>query len=215
MIAKLIERVLVNGVKTGFIFPLSLATALAAEQNLITIETVLLPSGIRMAKYEITQDQWQTVMAENPSNFHKCGGNCPVELVSWEDVQRFITKLNRQTNLHYRLPTETEWLVACQAGEDSEYCGSNQIDEVAWYDQNSGNTTQAVGQKQANAWGLHDMSGNVWEWTDSCWDEDCSLRVFRGGSWLTSRALVSATLRRGNIASLRSHVLGFRLVLQP
>ena len=149
-----------------------------------------------LGKYEVTQAQWQAVMGDNPSNFKQCGGNCPVENVSWNDAQAFIQKLNQKTGANYRLPTEAEWEYACKAGQETEYCGGNNIDEVAWYGNNS-QTTHPVGQKQANAFGLYDMSGNAWEWvqdsyhgkyngapTDGTeWLGDGAKRVLRGGSW--------------------------------
>ncbi len=175
------------------------------------IAMVKLPSGILMGKYEVTQGQWQKIMGTNPSKFSTCGDNCPVEQVSWDDVQQFITKLNSQTGRHYRLPTEDEWFSACQAGTSKEYCGSNSISEVAWYEDNSGGTTHVVGQKQANAWGLYDMSGNVHEWTNSCKESDCTPRVHRGGSWHGGPAGVRSANRYRSSAPRRDDGLGFRL----
>jgi len=113
-----------------------------------------------MGQYEVTQGQWEKVMGANPSNFTK-GGNYPVENVSWNDTQDFIKKLNKKYDKQYRLPTEAEWEYACRAKGSGRYCGGDDLDAVAWYDKNSGSSTHAVGGKQANAFGLHDMSGNV------------------------------------------------------
>ena len=108
-------------------------------------------------------------MGSNPSQFEGCGGDCPVENVSFNDAQAYIAKLNQQTGLHYRLPSEAEWEYACRGGKQQTYCGSDEVDAVAWYTGNSGNQTHPVGKKQPNGFGLFDMSGNVWEWTCSAY----------------------------------------------
>jgi len=136
-----------------------------------------------LGKYLVTQGQWKAVMGNNPSYFSNCGDTCPVERVSWNDAQEFIQKLNTKTGKQYRLPTEAEWEYACYGRSKTEYCGGNAPDAVAWYDKNSGSTTHPVGQKQANGYGLYDMSGNVWEWMQDCYDSSCGQRVLRGGSW--------------------------------
>lgn len=136
-------------------------------------------------------------MGSNPSHFQDCGDGCPVENVSYEDVQAYIAQLNHQTGRRYRLPTEAEWEYACRAGGSHTYCGSNDAGAVAWYTSNSDHKSHPVGQKQSNALGLYDMSGNVWEWTCSAYTEggydgsesQCTndakyLRALRGGSWL-------------------------------
>ena len=135
----------------------------------------------------------------NPSRFTQCGDNCSVEQVSWDDAQLFVQKLNAMTGQQYRLPTEAEWEAACRGGKEEEYCGGNDVDAVAWDMNNSGDSTHPVALKRANAFGLYDMSGNVWEWVEDCWQDnfngapsdgsawiagDCNHRVLRGGSWV-------------------------------
>lgn len=183
------------------------------------IEMVNLPVlKISMGKYEISQAQWKSVMVKNPSKFSSCGDNCPVETVNWEDVESFINQLNKINNKKYRLPTEDEWYEACQADAGllgNTYCGSNDIEVVSWHDDNSGGRTHPVGQKKANSWGLYDMSGNVWEWTQGCYEGDCSLHVYRGGGWnVNFSSDVTSAYRSWNVPANRlSSSIGFRVVL--
>ena len=154
------------------------------------------------------------------------GNNCPVEYVNWEDAQEFVRRLNAKTGKVCRLPSEAEWEYACRAGGRDEYCGGNNLDAVGWYRANSSGKTQAVAGKQANAWGLYDMNGNVWELTQECWSErhsgapndgtvraggDCSYRVVRGASWSDSPQSVRTTNRNRNAVSGRFNDSGFRL----
>jgi formylglycine-generating enzyme required for sulfatase activity len=172
-----------------------------------------LPSGIAMGIYEVTQAEWRSVMGNNPSSFKACD-TCPVENVSWNDVQDFIKKLNARSGKHYRLPTEDEWFAACQAGQSTTYCGSDSIDDVAaWYSENSEYKTHPVGRKSPNHWGLYDMSGNVKEWTDSCYDGDCPRLVLRGGSWVILPGNLRSAYRDGAAfaADYRDNDVGFRL----
>jgi formylglycine-generating enzyme required for sulfatase activity len=164
-----------------------------------------------IGKYEVTQAEWRSVMGNNPSKFSNCGDNCPVEKVSWDDTQVYIQKLNATTGRQYRLPTETEWEFACYGGIQSEYCGGNNVDAVAWTDEKGNEQTHPVGQKQANGYGLYDMSGNVMEWTNDCWQENCSLRVFRGGSWINSPRDARVSYRIMFVTSIRNGSGGFRL----
>ena len=161
---------------------------------------VTLTKGFHMQTTEVTQRQWKAVMGNNPSNFKNCGDNCPVEEVSWNDVQDFIRKLNqREGGSKYRLPTEAEWEYAARAGTTTRFSfgdDEGRLGEYAWYSGNSGRKTHSVGQKTPNAWDLYDMHGNVWEWcqdwygdypsgsvTDSIGPSSGSRRVIRGGSW--------------------------------
>ena len=182
-----------------------------------------------IGKYEVTQAQWKSVMGNNPSYFK--GDNLPVESVSWDDVQEFISKLNAATDKKYRLPTEAEWEYAARGGRKGQgykYSGSNDISSVAWCDEgNSGDKTHPVGQKQPNELGLYDMSGNVWEWcadwhgsyssssqTNPTGLSGGSYRVLRGGSWYHNARSCRVSFRYSNNPSVRRHLNGFRLVLE-
>lgn len=180
-----------------------------------------------LGKHEVTQAQWVAVMGDNPSKFK--GRTNPVEQVSWEDVQRFIEKLNQMEGKKYRLPTEAEWEYACRAGSTTTYSFGDekgQLGQYAWFDGNSGEQTHPVGQLQPNAWGLYDMHGNIWEWV-SDWHENYSTgpqtdpvgpssgvdRVLRGCSWGTNRPeYVRSAARSWFTPGYRSDTFGFRLV---
>ncbi len=197
------------------------------------IHKVTITRAFALGKTEVTQAQWRAIMGNNPSEYQACGDNCPVEKVNWHDAQEYLRKLSAMTGKQYRLPSEAEWEYACRAGESLEYCGSANVEKVAWYGTyenlpgNSGNSTQAVATRQANAFGLHDMSGNVFEWVEDSYHDsyigapadgsarrgDESMRVVRGGSWyyfpLFSRAASRLWVNPEYRVAIRD--LGFRV----
>ena len=184
-------------------------------------------SGYYIGKTEVTQALWKAVMGINPSRFK--GDYLPVENVSWDDCQEFIRKLNSMTGQNFRLPTEAEWEFACRGGNNSrgyKYSGSNYIDNVAWYDGNSGKKTHPVATKSPNELGIYDMSGNVWEWCAD-WYGDYSSgrqtnpkgpyggsgRVNRGGSWYNFARNCRSSIRIDDYPTYRDDLLGLRLAL--
>ena len=185
-------------------------------------------SNFNIGKYEVTQGQWKAIMGNNPSYF-KNGDNYPVENVSWQEVQEFISRLNAATGKHYRLPTEAEWEYAARGGNKSQnykYSGSNNLNNVAWFKDNSGSTTHIVGTKMPNELGIYDMSGNVWEWCsdwygtyssamqrDPMGASSGSNRGYRGGSWRGTAPYCRVADRAYNSPSNRCNALGFRVVL--
>ncbi len=176
-------------------------------------EMVVLPESLSMGKTEVTQGQWKAVMGNNPSKYKNCGDECPVEQVSWDDIQIFLQKLNAKTGKQYRLPTKTEWKYACFGGIfKPTYCGSNELIEVGWYRDNSNDQTHPVGQKQANGYGLVDMSGNVREWVEDCDEGNCEWHVLCGGSWLDEWQFSKTTKQHRGLAAIREDTNGFRLV---
>ncbi len=194
---------------------------------------VTVTEGFYIHTTEVTQGQWEAVMGNNPSVFKTCGDDCPVENVSWNDVQAFIQRLNQMEGTDkYRLPSEAEWEYACRAGSTTSfYYGNDEamLGEYAWYDKNCREQTHPVGRKKPNAWGLYDMHGNVWEWCQDWEREDYtsghsvnterpssgSNRVLHGGGWGSlaerCRALYHFSLppfgRHGSV--------GFRLARTP
>lgn len=148
------------------------------------VHQVTINYSFYMGKYEVTQKQWQSVMGSNPSHFKECGGNCPVEQVSWNDAQDFIMKLNQMNNAYiYRLPSEAEWEYACRAGTTGDFAGN--LSEMAWYAENAGFKTHAVGGKKPNTWRLFDMHGSVEEWCQDWFHETYSGAPADGSTWLT------------------------------
>ena len=148
-------------------------------------------------------------------------------MVSWHDAQAFIAWLNKTDGVGYRLPSEAEWEYACRAGGNDTYCGGNSVGAFGWYDGNSGNRPHSVGTKQANVFGLHDMSGNVYEWVQDCWHDSyrgapsdgsawtsaCSGdgRGLRGGSWYSYAWDSRAADRSSGTPGFRISYIGFRL----
>ena len=175
----------------------------------------------------MTQALWQAVTGNNPSNYK--GDNLPVENVSWNDCQEFISKLNRITGKTFRLPTEAEWEYAARGGKKSrgyQYSGSNNLADVAWYEDNSGSKTHTIGSKQANELGIYDMTGNVWEWCQDWYGKyssssqtnptgatSWSYRVIRGGSWFNAARYCRSSFRFNGTPVYRRIDLGLRLVL--
>ena len=190
------------------------------EGNVIEFEYVEETSGVvsylqdfYIGKYEVTQGQWQAIMGNNPSSIRR-GDNLPVTNVSWDDVQVFIARLNSETGKYYRLPTQAEWEFAARGGTMSRgymYSGSNKIGDVAWVSGNS-NGVKQVGTKRPNELGIHDMSGNVWEW---CHDNisGSTRRWLRGGSYNDLRKWGKAARRISRNMYTRYKSYGFRLVL--
>lgn len=182
-------------------------------------------SSFSIGRYEVTQEEWQTVMGNNPSCFK--GARLPVEAVSWDDCEEFIRKLNSMTGQHFRLPTEAEWEFAARGGNRSrgyKYCGSNTVGNVAWYNGNSGSRTHSVGQLSPNELGLYDMSGNVEEWCNDWHDSYSSgaqnnpkgplsgtCRVLRGGNWYLGVGCCRVSYRFFSTPEDRLINVGFRL----
>jgi formylglycine-generating enzyme required for sulfatase activity len=210
------------------------------------VHSVNITKSFYIGIYEITQKQYYDVIGSNPSFFEGKDDN-PVEQVNWEDAVRFCNELSKKEGLDlcytlesgsiwrsdfnkkgYRLPTEAEWEYACRAGTLTKYYSGtteSQLASIAWYSGNSDAKTQSVGQKDANKFGLYDMSGNVWEW---CWDwssdyksgnfddptgpDSGTLRVLRGGSWKDYASACSSAFRYEYLPSYRFQSIGFRVV---
>ncbi len=169
-----------------------------------------------ISKYEVTQAQYQALMWYNPSDHVNCD-RCPIENVSWYDALEFIKKLNELSGEKYRLPTAVEWEYAARGGKKSnsyKYSGSNDINKVAWYYDNSGGKTHEVGGKDSNELDLHDMSGNVWECCSDKYSENYNsprnLKI-RGGSWIHSHQSCRVASNYYYYFLDRSFNIGFRL----
>jgi len=189
-------------------------------------------NSFQLMTTEVTQEMWDEIMGDNPSHDYGAGADYPVYYVSWNDCQEFIEKLNDLYPDHtYRLPTESEWEYSCRAGTTTRfYWGDSDSESVmglyCWYSSNSDSGTAPVGTKEPNAWGLYDMSGNVWEWCQDWYYDSYDgapadgsartssgafYRVYRGGSWL-SYSRSCRPVSRGNFSPGDSRgILGFRL----
>lgn len=194
--------------------------------------TVTLTKPFQMGVTEVTQEQYQQVAGSNPSVFKN--PKSPVENVSWNDAVKFCEQLSAKIGKTVRLPTEAEWEYACRAGSTTRYHygedpETRELVEYAWYEDNSDRTTHPVGQKKANAWGLHDMTGNVWEWCQDFYkgpyEEKTATdpkgpaagsdsRILRGGCW-ESRSLSPRSANRGGVNPDRGNSrFGFRVVVE-
>ena len=204
------------------------------------VHRVRISRAFELSKYEITQAQWDAVMRNphattdtrsrsaevNPSKFK--GPERPVENVSWNEVQLFLKALSARDPKHrYRLPTEGEWEYAARAGSADEAVKT--LDDVAWYKVNSDGETHAIGQKAANAWGLHDMLGNVMEWVQDWYSPaydtaagidpegtvQGSYKVYRGCAWLSEAKYCRPAFRAFDFPNQGQYSVGFRVVRAP
>lgn len=187
-------------------------------------DVFLTPTATYIGAFEVTQDEWSRVMDTAPSAHTQCGPKCPVENVTYHDVQLFIEKLNRLAHRsRFRLPTEAEWEYACRAGTSSPYAFGPSLSAESANVDSAG--PLPVGSFGANAWGIHDMHGNVWEWTstwygpypsatvyDPTGPSDGDKRVIRGGSWHFGPDSARCALRYTHAPSDRGFSLGFRLI---
>lgn len=182
-----------------------------------------------LGRYEVTQAQWQSVMGTRPSE--PAGPDLPVDMVSWDDCGQFLARLGeRLGGLRLVLPTEAQWEYACRAGSTTNWSFGDDIEqfgEHGWFDLNSGGVPHPVGGRKPNAWGLHDMHGNVWEWcadwkapyaagpaTDPAGPVASEgVRAIHGGSWRNSRALARSAYRFGSVPAGRHITVGFRVAM--
>jgi len=217
-----------------------------------TQHQVTLTQSFYMQTTEVTQGQWQAAMGSNPSHYQECGDDCPVEKVSWDDIQLFITEINMRGEGSYRLPTEAEWEYAARAGSSTAFANGHvteatgesctydpNLDGMGWYCDSPGVTYDGcydgwltcvgphpAAQKAANAWGLYDMHGNVYEWcqdwygdypsspvTDPTGSDSVWARVFRGGSWYSVAVQCRSADRNYSGPANQLELVGFRLVL--
>ncbi len=186
--------------------------------------------GFYLDKYEVTQEKFRQVMGTSPACLGKCGGKCPIECVTWYNAEEFCRKSGK------RLPTEAEWEYAARANSKTRYFwGGSVKDDYLWYKENAkaeyeGNVNglgaQPVGLKKPNGFGLYDMAGNVWEWTQDCWQWNwyreapakdpvnasppCSARVLRGGSWFLDAGMNRVSVRNGYYPDRYNYFTGFR-----
>lgn len=194
------------------------------------VSEITISRAFWLGKTEVTQSQWVSLMGENPSRF--VGEELPVEQVSWNDAMDFCARLTLREKTAGRLPqgyvftlpTEAQWEFACRAGAAGDH--EAELDEVAWYADNSGVKSHAVGRKRPNSWGLHDMHGNVWEWcldfygtypggaaTDPIKKSSGSARVRRGGGWGSIALFCRSAYRSNLVPTDRLAIVGFRLAL--
>jgi formylglycine-generating enzyme required for sulfatase activity len=214
------------------------------EDNREVEHRVTLTRAFWLGRTEVTQAQWKVVMGTNPSSFSACGPECPVETVSWDDAVAYLNKLSDREGLErcygttfkgldcrgYRLPTEAEWEYAARAGSTGARYG--ELEAIAWYAGNTGpwpefenrlwSPTRQVGLKAPNRWGLHDMLGNVWEWTgdwfgdyvgsstDPVGPDSGKYRVRRGGGYDVYARNLRAAVRAASSPDPGGADIGFR-----
>ncbi len=191
------------------------------------VHKITISKPFYLGVYEVTQEQWVKVMENNPSS--NKGANKPVESISWNDAQKFIHKLSEKEKVEYRLPTEAEWEYACRSDTTTVYYwGDNPDSQYVWSKENSGGGPHDVGQLKPNAWGLFDMSGNVFEWCEDWFTEfgyvgsveqtdpkgslDGKFKVLRGGAWCFNSIRCRSAYRSGGVPDSRHNGVGLRLV---
>jgi formylglycine-generating enzyme required for sulfatase activity len=214
----------------------ALPTDKDANDDESPIHKVRITKNFYISKFLTPQGNWKSIMNNNPSFFKKLGDDNPIERVSWYLIQDFIKRLNEKEKLEpkeeYRLPTEAEWEYVCKAGSSTKYYHSNKSDlleEYAWFSYTSNRSTQVVGNKKPNAYGIYDMLGNVREWCNDWYDPKYysksplidpkgpakgEFKTMRGGSWHCVPRLTRTTQRYHHIPSSKSFLIGFRLVKQ-
>jgi len=201
------------------------STVGSSEQPIHTVKI----ASFLLGKYEVTQAEWLAVMGDNPSANKSCGRLCPVDRISWNKAQEFLQRLNRRTGMDYRLPTEAEWEYAARAGRKA--LAAEEVDQTlghfAWFAGNSGGELHLVGQKMPNAFGLHDMQGNVWEWVEDGLHDNYQgasptgqarqpkgaqdKRVLRGGSYFDNPRLLRPTHRNADTPDAAYVFFGLRI----
>ena len=194
--------------------------------------SVTIPS-FHIGQFQVTQELYKLIMKENPSHFK--GATRPVENVYWIDTLKFFKELNKLTGKEFRLPSESEWEFAARGGIESQgykYCGSDDLKQVGWYGDNSGNETKPVGLLLPNELGIYDMSGNVWEWCEDDYHSNFKVappngkpwidrpdragyRVVRGGNYFYDADYCRPTIRFDYSPGYRYGNIGFRVVLAP
>jgi len=208
-----------------------------ADPRPAPLHEVAITEGFYLGRYEVTQEEWERIMGENPGSFGECGPRCPIETVSWDEVQEFLRRLNELGPASlFRLPTEAEWEYACRAGTSTPFAGRSTLTAVhanidgrmPYPGEPPGafrGTPTPVGSFAPNGWGLYDMHGNVWEWTA---DEYCpypsepvsdpvggcgsGVKNIRGGSWYFSASSARCGRRYTHAPSDRGFSIGFRVV---
>ena len=213
--------------------PMSPLKSFFAEVKETPAHMVKITKAFEIGKYDVTQEQWMAVMGSNPSTFSTAKdpkfapGNYPVENISWIQIQDFLTKINASNDgFKYRLPTEAEWEYAARAGKTGPIIGDS-LDSIAWYDQKGGASTHPLGTKAANAWGLYDVQGNVWQWVQDGYsdykknaatdpkNDKGDKRVLRGGSWDMTAIEMRVSNRLAIDPKLKNNNAGFRMVREP